>query len=148
MSGRIALKYKQNYDAIIKYIAQEFRGKTLDIFGIETAKIVDVFTFEPVEIRIQTGRLDLIFRDVHGSCYHCEEQRNMIEDDLHRCSIYHFQAVRQFGSSMTDILLISGQPYSGPRQIQTKSGLYKPIFIDLTGKDGYKCLSAIKAEIQ
>jgi len=61
----------------IKYIAQEFRGKTLEIFDVPSGKIVDVFTFEPVEIRMQIGRLDLIFRDDAGACYHCEEQRHM-----------------------------------------------------------------------
>jgi len=50
-SGKNALKYRQNDDAIIKYIAQEFRGKTLEIFDVPSGKIVDVFTFEPVKKR-------------------------------------------------------------------------------------------------
>lgn len=147
-SGKSALKYKQNYDAIIKYIAQEFRGKTLDIFNISSGKIVDVFTYEPVEIRIQTGRLDLIFRDETGACFHCEEQRNMKHDDLLRCSVYHFQAARQFGNNMTDILLISGRPYGGEKVVKTKSGTYAPIFIDFTSKDGFIRLREIKEEIK
>ena len=147
-SGKSALKYKQNYDAIIKYIAQEFRGKTLEIFNISSGKIVDVFTYEPVEIRIQTGRLDLIFRDETGACFHCEEQRNLKLDDLLRCSVYHFQAARQFGSNMTDILLISGRPYAGAKEIKTKSGTYAPIFIDFTSKDGFLRLNEIKEEIK
>ena len=44
-------------------ISQEFKGKTLEIFGVETGRIVEVFTFEPVDIKIYTGRLDLIFKD-------------------------------------------------------------------------------------
>jgi len=61
--GKNAFKYKQNYDAIVKWISQEFKGKTLEIFGVETGRIVEVFTFEPVDIKIYTGRLDLIFKD-------------------------------------------------------------------------------------
>jgi len=52
-----------------QFIAQEFRGKTLEIFGVQSANIVDVFTFEPVEIRIKTGRLDLIFRNESGAYF-------------------------------------------------------------------------------
>jgi hypothetical protein len=145
--GKNALRYQQNYDAAIKYIAQEFRGKTLEIFGIKSARIVDVFTFEPIEIHMQTGRLDLIFRDETGACYHVEEQRNMTEDDFYRCCIYHFQAARQYTLAMTDILLISGQKHNLPERIQTKSGYYEPVIIDLTSKDGLKRLRGIKEEI-
>jgi hypothetical protein len=147
-SGKNALKYRQTYDAIIKYIAQEFRGKTLEIFGVPSGKIVDVFTFEPVEIRMQLGRLDLIFRDDTGACYHCEEQRHMTYDNLLRNGVYHFQAVRQFGTHMTDILLISGKSYDGPRELKTQSGIYKPTFIDLTSKDGLERLTEIKESIR
>jgi len=65
--GRNALNYKQNYDAIIKYIAQEFRGKTFEIFGIQSENIVDVFTFD--EIRITTGRLDFERKHVFATSW-------------------------------------------------------------------------------
>jgi hypothetical protein len=146
-SGKNALKYRQNYDAVFKCMAQEFRGKTLEIFDVPSGKIVDVFTFEPVEIRMQMGRLDLIFRDDKDNFYHCEEQRHMTYDDFLRCSVYHFQAVRQFGINMTDIILISGKPYNGPKELQTQSGTYKPIFIDFTSKDGHQRLAEIKESI-
>ena len=146
--GKNALKYKQNYDAIIKWIAQEFKGKTLEIFGVKTGAIVEVFTFEPVEIKIRTGRLDLMFRDENNEIYHCEEERNLTLDDLFRCGIYHFQTVREYGNKVTDILLISGREYNGPTCINTKSGFYKPIIIDLTSKDGQKRLDQIKQEVE
>ena len=145
--GRSAFKYKQNYDAVVKWIAQEFKGKTLKIFGIDSSPIADVFTFEPIEIKIHTGRLDLIFKTIDNENYHFEEQRNMTEEDLFRCSVYHFQSAQKFGLRITDILLISGRKYNGPNQIKTNSGLYKPIIIDLTTKDANKRFEEIKQEI-
>jgi len=145
--GKNAFKYKQNYDAIVKWISQEFKGKTLEIFGVETGRIVEVFTFEPVDIKIHTGRLDLIFKDENNLFYHCEEERNMTQDDLFRCGIYHFQSVRELGTDVTDVILISGRKYNGPYEITTKSGVYKPVIIDLTTKNGQKCLEEIKQEI-
>ena len=146
--GKDGLSYQQNYDAMIKWIAQEFRGKTLALFGLETNPISDVFTLEPVEIHVKSGRLDIVFKDEAGAYYHCEEQRNMSINDLHRCSIYHFQTVSQLGLNVTDFLLISGQPYTGPQIIESKSGVYRPLIIDLTGRDGQKRLSEIQNEIQ
>ena len=146
--GKDGLKYHQNYDAMIKWIAREFKGKTLEIFGIPSQPVIDVFTLEPVEINVHTGRLDIIFKDESGAYYHCEEQRDMSTDDLYRSSIYHFQTARQIGSQITDILLISGHTYTGPKEIKTQSGSYQPQFIDLTIKNGHKRLNEIKKEIQ
>jgi len=146
--GKNGLKYQQNYDAMIKWIAKEFSGKTLEIFGVKTQAITDVFTLEPVEIHVHAGRLDIVFKDVANEYYHCEEQRNLVIDDLYRSSIYHFQSSRQLGNAVTDILLISGEPYNGPHTIETRSGSYKPIIIDLTCKDGYSRLNEIKKDIQ
>jgi len=76
--------------------------------------------------------------------FHIEEQRSMSEADLYRCGIYHFQASRQYGQNITDLLLLSGNPYAGPNSIKTKSGLYQPIFIDLTTKNGFDRLTQAK----
>ncbi|MCP4105004.1 MAG: hypothetical protein GY749_05640 [Desulfobacteraceae bacterium] len=35
-----------------------------------------------------------------------------------------------------DIILASGRPYTGRKEIQTLSGTYAPIIIDLTERDG------------
>jgi len=146
--GKNGLKYHQNYDAMIKWIARQFKGKTLEIFGISSKPVIDVFTLEPVEIHVHSGRLDIIFKDESGAYYHCEEQRNMGTDDLYRSSIYHFQTARQLGNQVTDILLISGDIYTGPKEIKTQSGCYQPQLINLTNKNGYKRLNEIKEEIQ
>jgi hypothetical protein len=147
VSGKSGLDLQQNYDAVIKWIAQEFKGKTLKIFGIKTEPIIDVFNFEPVEIRADTGRLDLMFKDKKDAIYHIEEQRNMQIDDLHRFGVYHFQASRRWGENITDIILMSGRTYAGAREIKTKSGTYSPKIVDLTEKDGQTRLKQIKEEV-
>jgi len=88
-----------------------------------------------------------MFRDDQGACFHCEEQRNMSVNDFLRSGVYHFQAVREFGYNLTDILLISGRPYKGHETIITQSGSYHPVLIDLTSKNGYQRLEEIKGNI-
>ena len=37
------LDYNSNYDLVVKWMSEEFHGKTLDILGIKIEPIVDVF---------------------------------------------------------------------------------------------------------
>ena len=147
-SAKSGLVFRQNYDAVVKWMGEQFKGKTLEIFGIKTEPIVELFNFEPVNIRIDTGRIDLMFRDKGGALYHLEEQRNMTIKDLHRFSIYHFQAAEKWiKTKITDIILMSGNTYNGDKFIETGTGTYKPLIIDLTQRDGRKRLHEIKEEI-
>ena len=141
------LDFKQNIDAVVKWLTQEFKGRTLEIFDIETMPIIEVFNFEPVDIAMHTGRIDVMLRDEVSALYHLEEQRDMKIEDLYRFSVNHFQAVRQYGNNITDVILISGQPYQGKYEIETSSGTYYPMIIDLTEKDGWKSLEKIKKEV-
>ena len=59
-SGKSGLIFRHNYDAVVKWMGEQFKGKTLEIFGIKTEPIVELFNFEPVTIRIDTGRIDLM----------------------------------------------------------------------------------------
>ena len=147
VSGRSGLYLKQNYDFIVKWIAEQFRGKTLEIFDVKTEPIIDVCQFEPVMLRTDTGKLDLVMKDKGGAVYHLEEQRNMKIDDLHRFAVYHFQGAQKWGENITDIILMSGKAYAGRKEIKTKSGTYSPKIIDLTEKDGKTRLKTLKEEI-
>jgi hypothetical protein len=147
-SAKSGLIFRHNYDAVVKWMGEQFKGKTLEIFGIKTEPIVELFNFEPVSIRIDTGRIDLMLRDKGGALYHLEEQRNMTVKDLHRFGIYHFQAAEKWmKTKITDIILMSGKPYSGDKSIKTGTGTYSPVIIDLTQKDGKKRLEELKKEI-
>jgi hypothetical protein len=140
------ISYQQNYDIVVKWLAEEFRGKTLDILGIETDRIVDVFTCEPIQLPIKAERLDIIVLDASNNHYHIEEQRNMSKAHLYRFASTHFFIARKF-KQLTDIILLSGKPYKGDRIINTKSGKYEPDMIDLSGRNGKERLDEIKQAV-
>ncbi|KPA14265.1 hypothetical protein MHK_005521 [Candidatus Magnetomorum sp. HK-1] len=142
-----AMTYPTNYDVITTWFTSIFKDKTLDILGIKTAPIKNVSSYKPVEIMISAGMVDIVMEDMNGNAYHIEEQRNMSEEDLGRFAVYHFSASRDWNYKIHDIILISGTPYSGIREIKTPHGTYCPIFVDFTLKDGFKRLKEIKAAI-
>ena len=62
--------YVQNYDIVVKWIAAALRGQTLDVLGVQTDRIKEVFGFEPVNISVKAGRVDVIARCENGDLYH------------------------------------------------------------------------------
>lgn len=77
---------------MVKWLAAALRGETLEVLGIKTGRIEEVFGFEPVEIAVKVGRVDVMARDDTGTLYHIEEQRNLRKADLYRFASYHFAA--------------------------------------------------------
>ncbi|MCP4351244.1 MAG: hypothetical protein GY795_37750 [Desulfobacterales bacterium] len=140
--------YAHNYDVVIKWMSAVFRGQTLDVLGIKTGRIKDVFGFEPADISVRTGRIDIMFRNEAGDLYHLEEQRNLRKADLYRFAAYHFLAAHQWGTKITDIILTSGDVSIGDRVIKTESGCYSPIIIDLSERNGVKRLGEIREAVQ
>jgi hypothetical protein len=143
MKTRNGADYTQNYDVIVKWMAEALRGETLEVLGIKTGRIEEVFGFEPVDIAVKAGRVDVIVRDDTGAVYHIEEQRSLRKSDLYRFASYHFHGARQW-PDMKDIILISGDVHAGAGVIETGSGKYEPLLIDFTKKDGRKRLSEIR----
>ena len=138
--------YAQNYDIIVKWMAEALRGETLEVLGVKTGRIEKVFGFEPVEIAVKAGRLDVMIQDDTKAVYHIEEQRNMGKSDLYRFASYHFHAAKQW-KDLKDIILISGNVHPGTGIIETGSGKYEPIIVDFTKKDGTKRLLEIQEAV-
>jgi hypothetical protein len=59
MKTKNGTDYQQNYDIITKWMAAVFRGETLRVLGLDTGRIEDVFGFEPADLAVNTGRLDI-----------------------------------------------------------------------------------------
>ena len=130
------MEYYQNYDLVINWLSEAFRDRTLDVLGIKTGKIRRVCSYRPAEISVSAGILDVIFEDSAGKGYHVEEQRNLTEEDLYRFASQHFSAAKEWQDNIADIVLSSGRPYTGRKEIHTLTGKYAPTVVDLTQRDG------------
>lgn len=144
MKSQNGAEYPQNYDVIVKWMAAALCGETLEVIGVKTGRIEDVFGFEPAEIAVKAGRVDLMARDETGALYHIEEQRNLQKADMYRFAAYHFLAAKQWGPKLADIILASGDIYEGEKAVATESGKYSPAVIDFTQKDPRKRLAEIR----
>ncbi len=139
--------YAQNYDIIVKWMAAALRGQTLEVLGLKTGRIEEVFGFEPVDLAVKAGRVDLIVRDEKGALYHIEEQRDVSRADMHRFASQHFSAAAQWGHKITDVILASGNSTVSTHSLTTANGHYEPIFIDFATRDGRKRLAEIRQAV-
>ncbi|QTA86556.1 hypothetical protein [Desulfonema magnum] len=150
MKSKDGTAYAQNYDVIVKWLAAALRGETLEVLGLKTGRIEEVFAFEPADISVKAGRVDVMLRDDTGAIYHVEEQRNLKKTDIFRFAAYHFLGAEQWGVNLTDIILASGEVWAGEkgsRAVTTKSGKYDPVVIDFTERDGRKRLGEIREAV-
>ncbi|QTA84869.1 Uncharacterized protein dnm_008720 [Desulfonema magnum] len=150
MEKKNGTDYAQNYDLVVRWLADVLRGETLDVIGVKSGQIEEIFGFEPAEIKVTSGRVDVMVRDDTGSLYHIEEQRNLKKKDMWRFAAYHFLGGGQWGGKVTDIILASGEVWSGEngnREITTPSGKYSPVIIDFSQRDGRKRLMEIREAV-
>jgi hypothetical protein len=140
--------YAQNYDIITKWVGEALVGQTLSVIGVQSGRIEAAFGLEPIDIKVQAGRLDLMLRDEHNVCYHIEEQRDFRRNHLYRFAAYHFWAAQRQGNALVDIILASGDVYAGERCLKTKSGVYTPIVVDFSDRDGEQRLEQIRQAVK
>jgi hypothetical protein len=143
--------YAQNYDVTVKWMAAALRGETLEVLGVKSGRIEEVFGFEAADIPVKAGRVDIMARDDAGDLFHIEEQRDLTRADMCRFAAYHFFEAAQW-ENVTDIILASGDVWVGKKEggrvIRTKSGKYEPVVIDFSGRDGEERLEEIREEIR
>ena len=147
MQTHNGMDHAHNYDIIVKWLAEALRGETLEVLGVKSGRIQEVFAFEPVEIAVQAGRVDVMLRDDAGALYHLEEQRNLAESDLYRFAAYYFLGAKQWGRKLTDIILASGRMSAGKKALSLPSGRYAPTIIDFSQRNGRARLAEIRAAI-
>ncbi len=84
MDSKNGKDYPQNYDIILKWMTEALLGGSLDFMGVNVGQIADVFGFEPVDISVKAGRVDIMVRNEAGNVFHIEEQRNLGKSDMYR----------------------------------------------------------------
>ncbi len=147
MESKDGTDYFHNYDFIVKWLADALVGRTLDVPGLESAPIEQVFAFEIADINVRAGRVDVMVRDRAGALFHIEEQRNLQRRDLYRFAGYHFLGAKSWGANVTDVIPASGDVDPDAQVIEPPSGTYRPTVVDFSQRDGKERLEQIRAQI-
>ena len=142
------MTYFQNYDLIFKWLGPELEGHSLNSMGIKTGIIKKVSGFEPADIKVTAGRLDLVLKNVENEYFNVEAHRNLRKADLYKFAAYHFFTAKNYGNTLTSVILASGDVSIKETVIKTNSGEFRPVIIDLSKRDWEKRLNQIRAAIK
>ncbi len=101
-------------------------GETLDAIRSKTGRVEEVFAFEPMNIALKVGRLDVMVRDDAGTLFHIEEQRDLKRPDLYSFAAYHFLGAWKWGPRMVAMIPASGDVQADARSLKIAGGAYEP----------------------
>lgn len=125
-----------NNDIIMKATAEMFRNKTLEIFGLKTAKIVGIMpTVLPV-VEAKEKRVDFVFLLEDDTLLHLEFQTTVPEDFLRRVAYYGARIVERHNKDVNTAVIYSGRIESAPELLDRGSLCYRVTNIFLKGMDG------------
>ncbi len=142
------IDYKHNYDAIFKWMASVFTGKTLDVLGIKTGKITEVRGLEPITLQVKEERIDILLKDENGNFFHIEEERNFSRNDIYRFAAQHFLIAEQIKSDKLTTIITASGIVTPKTEIETDCAHFKPQIVNLNDRDGEAKLEEIRRQDQ
>ena len=114
-----------NNDILMKVLAEQFKNKTLDVFGIKTAKIKDLIPSVHPAVEANETRNDIIFLLEDDTLLHLEFQTTAGEQDLKRFLYYDARLVRRQERKVHTIVIYSGRIEQARERLECGSILYQ-----------------------
>ncbi len=125
-----------NTDIIMKSTLEMFKDRTLELFGLKTAKIVDIMpTVLPV-VEAREKRLDFVFLLEDGSLLNLEFQTTVPANLLRRMAFYGARIVERQGRDVHTAIIYSGRIKGAPNLLQKGSLTYQVTNVYLKTLDG------------
>ena len=107
-----------NNDIIMKATAEMFKDKTLEVFGLKTAKIIDIMpTVLPI-VEAREKRVDFVFLLEDETLLHLEFQTTISDDLLRRIAFYGARIFDRHNRVVNTAIIYSGRIESAPDLLQ------------------------------
>ncbi|GAB6156791.1 hypothetical protein JCM17380_55460 [Desulfosporosinus burensis] len=125
-----------NNDIIMKATAAMFKDKTLEVFGLKTAKIVDIMSTVLPVVEAKEKRVDFVFLLEDDTLLHLEFQTTVPEDLLRRVAYYGARLVERHNMDVNTAVIYSGRIESASELLEKGSLCYRVTNVFLKGMDG------------
>lgn len=125
-----------NTDIIMKATAEMFKDKTLEMFGLKTARIVDIMPTVLPMVETREKRVDFVFLLEDDTLLHLEFQTTVPEDLLRRLAFYGARIVERHNRDVNTAVIYSGRIQNAPDLLNKGSLTYKTTNIFLKDMDG------------
>lgn len=125
-----------NNDIIMKATAAMFKDKSLEVFGLKTAKIVDIMPTALPVVEAKEKRVDFVFLLEDDTLLHLEFQTTVHEDLLRRFAYYGARLVERHNMDVNTVVIYSGRIERAPELLEQGSLCYRVSNIFLKSMDG------------
>ena len=136
-----------NTDIIMKATAEMFKDKTLEMFGLKTARIVDIMPTVLPMVEAREKRVDFVFLLEDETLLHLEFQTTVPEELLRRVAFYGARIIERHNRDVNTAIIYSGRIQNAPDLLNKCSLTYKVSNIYLKDMDGDAEYSRLKSKI-
>ncbi|QGG48354.1 hypothetical protein [Heliorestis convoluta] len=138
---------RQNKDIVLKAVAETFKEKTLEIFGLHTAPIQQIMpTVLPV-VEAKEKRIDFVFLLADDTMLHLEFQTQALSD-LRRIAFYGARIVERHNKPVQTVILYAGDVEESIGDLEMGSLTYNVTNLYFKGHNGDEELARIKQKIE
>lgn len=137
-----------NNDVLMKVLAEQFKNKTLGVFGIKTAKIKELIPSAHPAVEANETRSDIIFLLEDETLLHLEFQTTASEQDLRRFLYYDARLVNRQKRRIRTFVIYSGHIEQARERLECGSILYQVENIYMKQYNGDHEYNRLKAKIE
>ncbi|GHU58330.1 hypothetical protein AGMMS49975_24840 [Clostridia bacterium] len=131
-------------DILQKYASALFRNKTLEFYGIKSAKIVELINVELPNVEVSEQATDTVFLLEDGTYLHLEFQTTHSRKDLLRFMVYDARLYGRDERIINTVVVYSSDVKTASKSINIGSAVYSVDTVMMGERDG----NAVYADLE
>lgn len=139
---------KHHRDIIQKLTSGLFRDKTLEFYGVKSAKIKELVNIELPIADVSKNTMDFVFLLEDNSYLHLEFQTKFNNNDLLRFIRYDTRLFERDGRNVHTVVIYSSEVKTASASLNIGSVVYMPDIVMMDDFDGAAILAGLEAKAQ
>ncbi|GHU57652.1 hypothetical protein AGMMS49975_23570 [Clostridia bacterium] len=135
-------------DILQKYAGALFRDKTLEFYGVKSAKIVDLINVELPNVEVSEQATDTIYLLADDTYLHLEFQTTHSKKDLLRFAVYDFRLYERDERKIKTVVIYSSDVIRAEKNINIGSAVYSVDTVMMCERDGNKIYKELETKIK
>ncbi|WP_153724308.1 hypothetical protein [Heliorestis convoluta] len=138
----------QSKDIVLKAVAETFKGKSLEVLGIDVAPVVEMLPTALPVVEAKEKRIDFVFKLADNTLLHLEFQTTIPDDELRRFAYYGARIVERHALPVHTAVVYAGKINRAPERLVMGSLNYQVSNVFMSDFNGDEELRILKEKIE
>ena len=138
---------KRAKDIIQKHASNIFRNVTLEFYGIESAKIVELINVELPVVKVTDSSMDFVFLLEDDTYLHLEFETGNKSNSWLRIASYDLRLYERDGRKVVTVIIYSADVKNVPASLNMGSLVYAPTVVMMADFDGNAIHAGLEAKL-